>query len=138
MSEFTDDAVERDVRGRGCHVASAPAVHTAGLTESRAHPELLVVGMPTMLAKVLIADVVDLVVGGHRFADGERSGAVSDAFDVAFRAVPGAAARRLAPAAAARYGDAFVLLQVVVPDARGLFPWEEGADPKAAASQLIA
>ncbi len=102
--------------------------YTIGLRDSFGHPDLLVSGMSDDDGYATLDVVVDLVRGGARFAHGDTSEDVLDGGPVLFVTVADAARREYLAWADWYYErEPFAALQVVYPDRRGRWPWEEGS-----------
>lgn len=135
-----DTQVIRNVRSAGWHVMGVgggpggePAfAYTVGLGHRTGHPELLMSGQPIKLMAAVLNEVAErIVVGGQRFGPGAViEGALAwhpmvvDDVDP----VPSAELLRYASWFQRRSVKA---VQLVWPDARGLFPWQPGADDTA-------
>ncbi len=101
---------------------------SVGLFESFDHPELICIGPPPETLAALIKAVGQAVRDGSRFEDGSVSSDVIEGNRCAFRTVLKRAYREFLGYALWFYdGDDFPVLQVVLPDRRGNFPWEQGA-----------
>lgn len=112
--------------------------YSIGMTESFGHPEFLMLGFSPELMHTLINGIGELVRQGARFGDRDTSDKVIRGFPVVFREPEDSAAAEFALAAVSRYGQGrFRLLQCFLPDASGLFPWDEGCDPSYARHQGI-
>lgn len=102
--------------------------YTIGFQE-HGHPELIVVGLAPEVAHTMLYGLYERVKQGDVFEDGQRDNGVLDDYDVLFKAVP-ADGRPLNMARNYYDLDELPALQVVWPDAQGLFPDEWGFDPK--------
>jgi hypothetical protein len=115
--------------------------YTVGLTENFNHPEIAMIAFDLEMMRNLINDVAArLVKVGQRFdTDWATSDEVIDHFHVFFREIPSNQAGTIAKAAKNRYHDrgGFRLMQMFLPDANGLFPWNEGCRPEYAEKQGI-
>lgn len=132
----TAGVVVRDVRRAGWHLAAVGAggsgepgyAHTVGLAHRSGHPELLVSGQPVDLAAAVLDDVAHrVVVEGRRLAPGDVvEGALAWHPLVVDEVTPSAASQTLRLASWFHRRPARAL-QLVWPDAQGLFPWQPGA-----------
>lgn len=107
--------------------------YSIGLYLNHLHPEIMVFGLSESQAKGTINRVCQLVSDGAVFGDGAVTEEVLESFPVSFLSVPkdqyrdhlGFALwfyRSLRPSASP-------CLQLVWPDKKGSFPWQEGFDP---------
>lgn len=103
--------------------------YTVGLT-AKGLPELAIVGFDPNLHHRLLNDVARLMTEqGRRFVDWSESREVIQGYPVVFRSVP--SPERVALFAVNLFPDAnLFLLQIVLPDAAGLYPWDAGCDPQ--------
>ncbi|MEV0810952.1 DUF4262 domain-containing protein [Micromonospora sp. NPDC050200] len=102
-----------------------PFAYTVGLT-AHDRPELLIAGLDPATSQALLNDLAGRVYDrAERFGHGQRVSDLIAGYDAVI--VDGAAVDALHPGAAfARYGDERVRLQQVVwPDQRGRFPWDD-------------
>ena len=109
--------------------------HTVGMID-RGLPELLVSGLDQDRGRAILMNAARDVFDRSGVVDGELSNRIADR-NVMFRSLPVERAGRYALEAANRDPDQFHALQVVWPDADGLFPWASGCDPEVARSQSI-
>ncbi|MCW4386470.1 DUF4262 domain-containing protein [Salinibacterium sp. SYSU T00001] len=88
----------------------------------RGWPELVIVGLPSDVTHAFLATAVDALMTGARFFPGLRTTALTESGDVMF-----IAAEDVSGMTAAGYivGE-FRALQLVWPDSKGTYPWEEG------------
>lgn len=102
--------------------------YTIGLTKTFDHPELIIYGVAPERAHGILACAVELIEAGTRFAPGECYGKILKDQDVLAREVqaPGYPLN----IARAYYGADVSAIQLVWPDAHGVFPLEEGFDPE--------
>jgi hypothetical protein len=99
-----------------------------GLFESFGHPELICFGPPPETLAALINAVGQAVRDGARFEDGSVSNDIIEGNGCAFRTMVKRAYRDFLGYALWFYdGDDFPVLQLVLPDRQGNFPWEQGA-----------
>jgi hypothetical protein len=112
-----------------------PFAYTVGLSE-RSHPELMLMGFAPNLAQPILNAAAKRVKEGVRFCDMSADDRVVQGYSVMFRSVGADHARRWARVASERRRTGtFELLQLFVPDSRGLFPWQAGCDPEYARVQ---
>lgn len=113
---------------------SPPFAYTTGLS-GLARPELIIAGLDPPLAGRLLNTVAQRLLDEAGLGAGSRLRRVIQRFDVALvsvtdpRGIEGQIATRLV------YG-AVPSLQVVLPDARGRFPWSPGYDLPASIQPL--
>jgi hypothetical protein len=115
----------------------APYAYTVGLTELGA-PELVITGLPHDIAHALLNDAADRVhEHGARWCHRQRIHDLLSGLDAVI--IDGAAHELIHPGTAyARYGQQRVRLQQIVwPDPRGRFPWEDGHAHPAAIQPLL-
>lgn len=118
--------------------ARRPVAYTIGLWERFNHPEVLMCGFEPLLMQRLLNDIGARVRAGERFEPGRSYGRVIRRYDVAFRGVhPDYAADHFAGALLYYEGAAFEGVQCFLPDASGLFPWDENCDRTYATLQPV-
>lgn len=128
----------RDVVEHGCHVLLVAEgeegepyfQYSVGFAYNYDHPEVIIIGQKPELGHSVINHVRDRLRAGERFVPGERYGGFLEGYDVTFIEVD----REEYPEHLGwcRWfydGDDFPALQIVWPDKRGRFPWEEGCHP---------
>lgn len=114
------------------HVVPPPDDDTAGLSytvglTAMDHPEVVVQGLPADAANAFLNDVGQQVRDGVRFAAGQVTTALTDdERPMAFIAIDDELTDELT-VAGQLYG-AVQALQLVWPDAAGVFPWQLGYD----------
>ena len=102
-------------------------VYTVGLTETFQHPELVLIGFEPEAATRILELAAFRVSEGTRFRDLSTNDQVIEGFLVAFRSVPWPEAVYWARLASERYSsNQYELLQLILPDFRGRFPWDAG------------
>jgi hypothetical protein len=110
--------------------------YTVGLSQGPLfHPEIFLVGFHPDLACPLLNAAGNHVRAGIRFDRGMLSDQIIEGFPAAFRPIRSQTTIRSSNAGRASLGRAFDGVQLILPNADGLFPWEEGCDPKYAAVQ---
>lgn len=108
--------------------ASSPGVdftYTIGLTEKFNAPELVIFGVGQSGGGIL-TKAVQKLEAGHRFSDWEVDREIIRGFSLCFRSVTVESASGSLVAAHDLYGSAMRVMQIVSPDRRGAYPWEEG------------
>ena len=109
-------------------IYDAAFAYTVGLSLTRAHPEVVLVGRWSH-AHAIVATVVAEIDDGMRFEPGSRSDRILERCDVAFAAVsPARRVELLTYASWANFRRPFEALQLVVPDRGGRWPWDAGYD----------
>ncbi len=99
-----------------------------GLFESFGHPEVICFGPPPETLAAIVNLVGEAVKEGTIFGDGAVSDDIIEGHRCSFRAASKQAYREYLGYALWFYdGDDFPVLQLVLPDSHGLFPWEDGA-----------
>lgn len=101
--------------------------YSVGMSESFAHPEIIVMGLAVAVMHTMIDTVGHLVASGRRFAAGEESTEIIEGYACCFRAVAPAAVQHYMGVAVERCGTSVAALHCVWPDAKGLYPWNQGA-----------
>lgn len=108
--------------------------YTMGLWRSYDHPELVIVGMNPQNSHGIFSEAVARIQGGARFEGGVEyddllQGVAGRPYPTAFRQVS-ASIRDEKMSGARRWNayEDFPALQLVYPDPRGLFPWDDGYD----------
>jgi len=111
--------------------------YTVGLTETDAHPELLVVGLPPRLAHSLIENVVDLIRDGRSICDGAQLDGIIMGHPVLIQGVDLNDCCLHFGVSDAHYDAEVARLQIIWPDPQGLFLDDPGCDEGIAAVQDI-
>ena len=104
-----------------------PFTYTIGLMENFNHPELIIYGCKADTAHAILACAIDLIKDGTRFEPGERYRGVMKNYEMEAREHPPGAPLNWA---SDYYGFDAEAVQLVWPDADGVFPDEDGFDPK--------
>lgn len=111
--------------------------YTTGMLD-HGHPELVVFGLDPKVANQLVAAMYEnYILEGHIFEDGEEIEDLAN-FPLRFRSAP--SNHPDYPLGIGRYvyqRDDFPVLQIVLPDAKGLWPWEDNCDRSMAISQQL-
>lgn len=112
---------------------SQPITFTVGLAARYSHPDLMLVGYPGSFSSRVLMAAVEWVASGTRFASWGASDALLQNFLVWFRAIdpvrcPVAGAQGFARQAYEEWvlGPDAGVLQVILPDSQGRYPWEFG------------
>ncbi|WP_426106338.1 DUF4262 domain-containing protein [Massilia sp. TSP1-1-2] len=133
------EKMKRDIAADGFFVMAVMAsesrntfAYTIGLSESTGHPELLMFGLPLQVAHLVLHDLARLIKAGARYNDGD---VVSEILSVpmAMKSVRHEKASDYTVQLFNYYPDAESpppVMQVVLPDTRGKFPWAEDFDDK--------
>jgi hypothetical protein len=140
-----DARVRGDIARFGWHLVLIPPtadatgwVHTIGLHERFAHPELLVFGNDFSVLCPLLNAIGERIRAGARFEAGEELGGVVEGLPLAFREI---AAKWIEPflgnAAWHYQSERVPALQVFWPDPAGAFPWQPACDPTWRAEQPL-
>lgn len=109
--------------------------YTVGFSKNHGHPEIFMVGFHPDMARSLLN-----VAGGHvrvgmRFDSPILSDVIVEDYAVAFRPIQFKSVVRHSNAGRQILGKAFDGVQIFLPDATGLFPWDAGCDPAYASVQ---
>ena len=132
-----DATVIRNVRARGWHVTAvgaggsgAPAfAYTVGLGHRTGHPELVMSGQPIDLMAAVLNDVAHrIVVDGQRLEPGSVVEGALAWHPMVADEVASPAVGELVTYASWFHRRPARALQLVWPDAYGIFPWQPGAD----------
>lgn len=104
--------------------------YTTGLVELN-HPEFVVFGLPPDSAHSLFGLLVNrIVTTGREFEDGEEIDDVAN-LPLRFRSAPSDDAHYPLAVGQRLYNRSeFPVLQLVLPDKNGVWPWEDGVDDK--------
>jgi uncharacterized protein DUF4262 len=133
-----DEILFRNVRSHGCHIVGIddgdpPFAFSVGLFLNYGHPELIIFGLPSENAQIVINHVRDHVSDGRRFADGDICDDLfGDGDKICFWQVPFEAYRQYLGIACWFYAKsmiAFPCLQIIYQDANHRFPWEVDCQP---------
>jgi len=105
--------------------------YTVGLWQTYGQAELVTLMLRPEVANAVVHGLVDdHLKQGERYVHGQTADDLIRDFSVHFRTVPVASERYTLSAARAYYGhDEFDVLQMVLPDKAGKFPWDAGVDP---------
>jgi len=110
---------------------SVPFLYTIGLTEMDL-PELVIFGLDQPTARAIAERAMEklkqLKRSGHPIQDGLIGDQVIAGSPVVFREIPWGKAASYVRVAKARYQRKLEVMQIVLPDANGRFPWEPGCD----------
>jgi hypothetical protein len=111
-------------RGEGLKVCFA---YTIGLPVTfPGAPELLMIGLDPDSMHAILNNAAALMKEGKRFADGDEVSGLIKNWSLAFRTVPKHRYEAFVGQALNYYDhDDFGLLQVIWPDTKGRFPWQE-------------
>ncbi len=106
-----------------------PYSYTVGLSQAPFHhPEIFLVGLHPEQARPLLNVAGNHVKGGMRFDRATLSDQIIEGYPAAFRPIKSRSTVRHSNAGRAILGRAFDGVQLILPDAEGLFPWESGCD----------
>lgn len=126
------EAAMRDSLGWSMRIifptARSPGVdftYTIGLTEKFNAPELIIFGVGQSGGGIL-TKAVQKLEAGHRHTDWEVDRDIIRGFGLCFRSVTLESASGCLTAAHEIYGSSMRVMQIVSPDRRGAYPWEEG------------
>ncbi|MXQ10445.1 DUF4262 domain-containing protein [Microvirga makkahensis] len=109
--------------------------YSVGLSKHSRHPEIFLVGFHPDVARSLINVTGGHVKAGLRFDHPMLSDQIIEGCPAAFRPVTRKSCVRHSSAGRAILGRAFDGVQLFLPDAAGVFPWEEGCDSAYATGQ---
>lgn len=129
-----EQKLRQDVEEYGWHVlnvfpeADSPGwSYSTGLFHTFKHPEIVIVGLPSDTAHSVINSVGDAIRAGQRFEEGTVSSEFLDGYDCIFKQVPVEVyADHFGRAIDFYDGKVFPVLQLVYPDRKKRWPWEEG------------
>lgn len=136
MREAKDEHEQKaidDINTHGLHVVAVAEddegpgfAYSIGLFENYAHPEIIIVGLKTDLAHLLLNNMAFDIKEGKTMTAGEFHEGVLDDFLCYFGEVPQKHFRDYVGWARWFYeGDNFPLLQCVYPTVTGIYPWEK-------------
>ena len=128
------EKVKADIELTGLSVISVfgdkdnpPFAYSVGLFKTYAHPEIIVFGIEVKTAHAVINDIALMIKAGQRFLDGFVTDKLLQNFNCTFVTVPKQNYGSYTNVAKDYYqGFGFPLLQLIWPDPKGLFPWQEG------------
>lgn len=105
--------------------------YTVGLSQSPTfHPEIFLVGFHPEQARPLLNGAGEHVRNGRRFDRATLADEIIEGYPAAFMPIKSRSTVRHSNAGRAILGRAFDGVQLILPDAAGLFPWEDGCDPQ--------
>jgi len=111
-------------------------LYTIGFWQKWQHPEIVIFGVPPEVAHQLLWNVWHHVEGGGRIQDGQQVPNIAEGYLAHFRSAPTNHPRYSFGVARAYYGHSdFEVLQLVIPDEQGRWPWEPGYPEGLARSQ---
>jgi hypothetical protein len=111
--------------------------YTVGLSQAPFyHPEIFLVGFHPDQARPLLNVAGSHVKSGLRFDRTTFSDQIIEGNPTCFRPIKSRSAIRNSNAGRAILGRAFDGVQLILPDAEGRFPWEDGCDPSYATMQM--
>ncbi|MBA9004637.1 DUF4262 domain-containing protein [Thermomonospora cellulosilytica] len=109
---------------------------TIGLWHTHRSPELVVFGLDPYDMQTIVNNLGERAAQGATPAPGQERHDATERHPVALRPVDTRWYERLVPEAVRFYRSSpLPFLQVVWPDAAGLYPWQPGADPALASAQ---
>jgi hypothetical protein len=122
------DKVKGDIDRDGFSIVGVmdtpPFSYTVGLTQSRHHPEIVITGLDLQTGRALLHAIVERIPAAVRLPIDEPIEKIAN-FPLVLKPVPRETSK-VANMARALYEQNFELLQLVWPDAKGRFPWENG------------
>jgi hypothetical protein len=120
--------VSSDIKAHGWHVLSVFGKdlpnfsYTIGFTETLNHPEIVISGLESKLAHLLLNDIGNLIINGHAFKNGDFSDQILKNYPVKFETVRNENISEYFAAANNHYGAGkFKALQCIWPDRDGNF-----------------
>ena len=139
LTEYEREIV-KFVETDGCFVVSVfdpdgeepPFSYSVGFTKSLRQPEVILYGLPSKTAHILINDLYALCVSGLRLADWAVLDHLVKDYRCIARSVDESWITQRMFASALWYHRSQMdrglqdIVQIVWPDAAGVFPWEEG------------
>lgn len=133
-----------DIAQFGWHVIHVTACsvtpdysYTIGLTETHAHPELIILGFGAELSHQVLHSAVSEIAKGKQYQHNEFYSEILESYDVKFARVKTDFFPDYVGQALHYYNQAFELLQLVWPDREGLYPGDSAADPGVSSVQPI-
>ncbi len=124
------------VQGVGGSETSPPFLYSVGLCQLGL-PEIIVVGaFPPNLVKKLINNVGNKMKTSGAFVDWSRSIEITKMFSVVFRELSAEAATEHCRMVAEFFGTGRKVLQLILPDKDGKFPWDNDCEWKFQAEGL--
>lgn len=102
--------------------------YTVGM-ERFEHPEIMILGFPHAQGHLLLNDIGSLIAKGATFDDWTFTRDIVEHYPVWFREIASEQVAGFATMATMRANSKAVrLLQVILPDAYGHYPWEQACD----------
>jgi hypothetical protein len=133
------DRMKHDIATQGFTVmavfpseVSPGFAYTIGLSESTGHPELLLFALPMQAAHVVLGDLATRIKAGERFSDGDVINEVLN-LPVAVKSISHQKASEYTVQLFNMYPSLEApppVVQLVLPDPKGKFPWAEDFDEK--------
>ena len=124
-----------DIQENGLHIACTPESSGApgyscslGLSHSFDHPEVIVFGLAPDVAAELINALADEASDGRKFLPGTEAADLLQSYPVRFTAVDDQQREQFFGAATWLYAERDLeVVQLVYPDQKGRWPWDESA-----------
>jgi len=141
-----EDAINEAMERHGWFVAliraerDQPAfAYSIGLFKNYGHAELIILGLRPEAMQGILNACGDLIKAGQKLPLGARVKDVVEGYDVEFRQVMSRESYKEHVGYGLWFnrGPTFPLFQLVWPDKKGLFPWEDGSDPVMAQQQPL-
>jgi hypothetical protein len=119
----------------GCHVIHVggegdlpPVSYSAGIQQSSAAPEIVVIGLKQPISHFAVNEYNRRVRSGEKFRHGQVAGGFLEGFDVLFLKVDRIHYPEYFGWDRWLYkGDNFEVMQLVWPSTKGVWPWQAGA-----------
>lgn len=102
--------------------------YTIGLTETYDHPEIIVFGIDTRIASIVLNHIAEEIKGGRKFTEGDVTDDFAN-YPVAFKSITTGQAAGYVHQSTFHYEGAPkqpTYLQLVLTDVAGKFPWDQG------------
>jgi len=124
------------IPGSGARQDDPPYAYSVGFSRAFNHPEIYLVGLPYETSVSVINAAGNRIKEGMRFDGACYSDVIVEHFPVAFMPIEKRSVISHSAAGRNILGSVFQGVQMVVPDAAGRFPWDEGCDPDMATIQM--
>ena len=135
MDKYEEKSIS-DIEKHGCHILSVieddeglTFSYSIGIEESNSHPEIIITGLPSDFAQLLINDYNARVKDGEVFEVDKMYDGFLEGFEVTFKLVEKKHYKEYFGWAQWLYKDKpYRVLQLIYPNTSGVWVWDKEAD----------